>query len=205
MKRLFLFAMMCLFGLFGSLNAQTNVELNVGLDAQYTGTNKQVPTYTYYNYSFSQQIYTAEELQEMAGNITSLAFRQAQAGAYTRKLSVYLQNVEKSSFTSTGDWIPVSEADLVFTGDVVFPNQAGAWIDLQFQTPFEYTGGNLLVCVADNTGSYTSNPCFFDVYQTSSYQTIYAYRDGSAYNIASPGYANSMIIQKNTTLTQNIF
>ena len=197
MKRLFLFTMMCLLGLFGSLNAQTNVELNVGLDAQYTGTNKQVPTYTYYNYSFSQQIYTAEELQEMAGNITSLAFRQAQTGAYTRKLSVYLQNVEKSSFTSTGDWIPVSEADLVFTGDVVFPNQAGAWIDLQFQTPFEYTGGNLLVCVADNTGSYTNNPCYFDVYQTSTYQTIYAYRDGSAYNIASPGYANSMIIQKN--------
>ena len=197
MKRLFLFTMMCLLGLFGSLNAQTNVELNVGLDAQYTGTNKQVPTYTYYNYSFSQQIYTAEELQEMAGNITSLAFRQAQAGAYTRKLSVYLQNVEKSSFTSTGDWIPVSEADLVFTGDVVFPNQAGAWIDLQFQTPFEYTGGNLLVCVADNTGSYTNNPCYFDVYQTSSYQTIYAYRDGSAYNIADPGYASSMVIQKN--------
>ncbi|MBR4155515.1 MAG: fibronectin type III domain-containing protein, partial [Bacteroidales bacterium] len=197
MKRLFLFTMMCLFGLFGSLNAQTEVELNVGIDAQYTGSNKNVPTYTYYNYSFSQQIYTAEEMQELAGSITSIAFIQTKAGAYTRSFSVYMQNIEKSTFTSTYDWIPVSEADLVYTGSVEFPNQAGGWIEMELQTPFEYTGGNLLVCVADNTGSYTSSGCEFDVYQTSAYQTIYTYRDNAVYDITNPGAAKSTIIQKN--------
>ena len=81
--------------------------------------------------------YTAAELQELSGTITSLAFRQTNNEEISRKLSVYMQNVDVNSFNSSTGWIPLNESDLVFAGDV-YSNQAGAWIELQLQTPFEY-------------------------------------------------------------------
>ena len=203
MKRLFLFTMMCLFGLFGSLNAQTNIELNVGLEGSVSSV-KNLPTYSYYNYSISQQIYTAAEMQDLSGTISSLAFRQTSAGEFTRNLSVYLLNVDASTFASNKGWIPVSEADLVFSGNVATPNAAGAWMNIDFQTPFEYTGGNLLVCVADNTGSYKSGLAF-DVYSHGNgMQTLFAYRDGSAYDIANPNVATSEIVLHKNVVKFNI-
>ena len=196
MKRLFLFTMMCLMGLF-SLNAQTNVEVTVGANAEIIGSDNKVPTYTYYNYSFTQQIYTAEEMQDMSGMITSIAFKQAKSESFSRNLSVYMQNVETATFTSGSAWIPVSESDLVFAGTVTGPGQAGEWMVLELQTPFEYTGGNFLLCVADNTGSYVSGRSF-EVFQSNGYQTLYKYRDSGAYNIANPAETAYMAIYKNT-------
>ena len=192
MKRLFLFTMMCLMGLF-SLNAQTNVELTMGLNGEYVYSDNKLPTYTYYNYSITQQIYTAAELQELSGTISSIAFRQTKAEDFSRNLSVYMQNVDVNTFTSSNSWIPLNESDLVFTGVVTGPAQAGEWMEMELQTPFEYEGGNLLLCVIDNTGSYVSGR-YFDVYQHSNgYQTLYHYRDSSPYALSNNIWGNQAI------------
>ena len=86
MKRLFLFTMMCLFGFLGSINAQT-VDLVIGEEGTTSSAN--VPFYTYYNYSISQQIYTAEEMWNLSeSTISTISFRQFSAtGSLTRNLA----------------------------------------------------------------------------------------------------------------------
>ncbi|MBO5809749.1 MAG: hypothetical protein J6R32_02865, partial [Bacteroidales bacterium] len=184
MKRLFLFTMMCLFGLF-SLNAQTELEVIVGADGSTTSTNK-LPTYEYYNYSSTQQIYTAEDMQDFGeGVINSVAFRQTNADAVTRNLSVYMANTELSSFEGGNSWMTLSSENLVFSGQVTYTGVAGEWLNIEFTTPFEYEGGNLLVCVLDNTGTYLNSGKHFDSFTTGSKRAIYHYRDTAPYDVTS--------------------
>ena len=93
MKRLFLFTMMCLFGLF-SLNAQTQIEVNVGEGTSY---QQVLPVHEYYKYSFSQQIYTSDEMQNLVGEISSISFKLANPSTFVRTYAVYLSNTDKES------------------------------------------------------------------------------------------------------------
>ena len=194
MKRFFLFAMMCLFGFLGSISAQTTVDLVIGEDGIYGNNN--LPTQVYYNYSFTQQIYTAEELNELAGTINSIAFKQYDAAERTRNLSIYLLNTTKDSFQSGSDWVSVTEENMVWTGDVTYPAAAGQWMEIGFQTPFEYTGGNILVCVCDNTGTYKSRTNFY-AYEASN-RSLSAYRDSSPYDVTNPGVSGGFQGVNNT-------
>lgn len=114
MKRLILFTMMCLFGFIGSINAQTTANLVIG--AEGTDSSTGIPTNEYYNYSISQQIYTAEEMRELSGTITSIAFKHSDNSARTRNLAIYLLNTTKDSFQNTSDWVSVTSEDLVWGG-----------------------------------------------------------------------------------------
>ena len=194
MKRIFLFAMMCLFGFLGSISAQTTVDLVIGEDGIYSNNN--LPTQVYYNYSFTQQIYTAEELNELAGTINSIAFKQYDSADRTRNLSIYLLNTTKDSFQSGSDWVSVTEENMVWTGDVTYPAAAGEWMEIEFQTSFEYTGGNILVCVCDNTGTYKSRTNFY-AYEASS-RSLSAYRDNSPYDVTNPGVSGGFQGVNNT-------
>ena len=180
MKRVFLFTMMCLFGFLGSICAQSNVELNVG-DSQYiTGS---LPNYEYYNYSISQQIYTAEEMQGLSGSITSIAFKQASSSQYTRNFAIYMLNTDVEKFEGYSPWLTCTAENLVFEGDVNYPGATGEWMEIQFQNAFEYTGGNVLLCVCDNTGNWMYDAGFYAYSTGSVKRAIYTYRDDyGAYN-----------------------
>ena len=139
-----------------------------------TSTNSYIPTYTYYNYSLTQQIYTAEEIGN-AGTITAIAFKVSNSKTATRSLDVYLKTTSASTLSS---WTNCSSSDKVFSGSVDF--LASDWTTITLDTPFEYDGeSNLLVCVDDNTGSYiqgsSNNPQFY-VYSTSN-RTLRYYND----------------------------
>ena len=139
-----------------------------------TNTNSYIPTYTYYNYSLTQQIYTAEEIGS-AGTITAIAFKVSNSKTATRSLDVYLKTTSASTLSS---WTNCSSSDKVFSGSVDF--LASDWTTITLDTPFEYDGeSNLLVCVDDNTGSYiqgsSNNPQFY-VYSTSN-RTLRYYND----------------------------
>ena len=106
------------------------------------------PFNTIYNYSLTQQIYTAEEIG-MAGTITSIAF------CYNRSFSmegvqVYLKHTDKNEFADENDVVPISASDKVFEGTYA-ASEAG-WATITLNTPFEYDGNsNLLVCCLDPT------------------------------------------------------
>ena len=152
-------------------------------------THNYLPTYNYYNYSMTEQIYTADEIG-MAGTITCVAFYN-EGAEKTRTLDFYLKATDKTAFSSKTDWITVSASDKVFSGEVTLA--ANTWSYVNFTTPFEYDGtSNLVLVVDDNTGSYTSSPHLAcSVFNTSSTQAIYIYSDGTNYNPASPTTSQS--------------
>ena len=182
--------MMCLIGLFSSLSAQTTVDLVIGEDG--TTSSPNVPSYEFYKYSISQQIYTAEEMWNMeSSTVSSIAFRQDDATVQTRNLSVYLVNTTKTGFAGYTDWLSVSEEDLVFSGNVTYPGVAGGWLNIEFDKPFEYEGGNILVCVCDNTGSWETTT-YFDTYNAGTeMRVLYAYTDSGAYDPSNPGVSGN--------------
>ena len=182
-----------------------NVTANVDLVANFaagvmigsgTETNDYLPSYNYYNYSLTEQIYTSAELGG-AGVITSIAFYNGGA-AKTRTYDFYLKTTTKSSFSSKTDWITVSSSDKVFSGSVTMA--ANAWTTVTFSTPFEYDGtSNLVLVCDDNTGSYTSSPHMSCRVFTASNQAIYTYDDNTNFNPSSPSASsyNALLSVKN--------
>ena len=149
-----------------------------------TTTNTYLPSYSYYNYSMTQQIYTAEEIGT-AGTINSIAFYN-EGGERTRTYDLYLATTEKSSFSENTDWIAVTESDKVFGGSVTMT--ANAWTFIVFDTPFEYNGtSNLVVVIDDNSGRYDGTPYMAcSVYNTNTSQAIYAYHSITNFNPMAP-------------------
>ena len=156
------------------------------VDATTPSTSYVLPLNTFYNYSYSQQIYTAAELGTITGAINCISFQYIYTTAQTKNIVVYIGNTNKSSF-SGGDWVPVSQMFQVYSGTVNFTN-AGPdnWVNIPFEVPFEYDGSsNIVVAVLNNTGSYvtSSNPTF-NVHSASG-KSLYLSNDSSPYNVGS--------------------
>ena len=123
-----------------------------------TATNNDLPTNNFYKYSYTQQIYTTEELGE-AGLIERIDFFKNSTAACNRNLDIYLVSIDKSSFDGGNDWIVTTEEDLVFSGTVNFVDKA--WTIITFDKPFIYNGlHNVAIIVDDHTGSYVSRTPF---------------------------------------------
>ena len=149
-----------------------------------TSTNSYLPTYTLYNYSLTQQIYTAEEIGQ-AGTIFSVDFnmRNTSTKTYTRNLDIYMVSTEKETFTDATDWVTVSASDLVFSGEVTFTDND--WTTIEFDSPFDYDGNsNIVLAVDDNTGSWLSAPSFYAFSATN--QAIRVYNDNTNYDPTNP-------------------
>ena len=163
-----------------------------------TSNGAYLPTYAYYNYSLTQQIYTASEVGS-AGTITKVAFKVSNSKSTTRTLDVYLSHTSSSSFSSNTGWISQSTSYRVYSGSVTF--NASGWTTITLSTPFEYNGSsNLLLTVDDNTGSYvssSSNSPQFYTYSASSNSAIYKYNDDTNYNPASMSTSGTRIAYKN--------
>ncbi|MBR5725663.1 MAG: choice-of-anchor J domain-containing protein, partial [Muribaculaceae bacterium] len=152
-----------------------------------TNNGQYLPSYTYYNYSLTQQIYTVAEVGE-AGTITAIAFQVSNSKAATRTLDIYMVPTTKDAFTSTTGWEVLSSAFKVYSGSVSF--SASGWTTITLDTPYEYDGvKNLCVGVVDNTGSYLSsgNYPYFYTYSTSANRALRVYNDDNAYNVGTSG------------------
>ncbi|MCL2290125.1 MAG: hypothetical protein FWC34_05385 [Bacteroidetes bacterium] len=151
-----------------------------------TTTTYDLPVNTYYNYSYTQQIFDASELNIPAGTrINSISFQYIHTVATTKNnLTVYLGNTGNSTFSN---WIPVSAMQTVFTGSHTF-NNTQPWSTITFSTPFVYTGDNLVVAVLNNHGSYnTGSNQTFRAHTASGNKAIHYRVDGStAINPSAP-------------------
>ena len=157
-----------------------------------TATSSYLPTYTYYKYALSQQIYTAAEIGA-AGYINSVDFYNA-GTVQTRNLNVYVVPTNKTSFASGSDWINATDDYLVFSGNVTFASNV--WTSIQFTTPLYYNGTtNLAIIVDDNTGEYESSMgC--RVFDATS-QAIQIYNDYTDYAPTAPTYDGTLMNVKN--------
>jgi hypothetical protein len=180
----------------GDASFVANFEQGVVVIGSGTSTNEFLPSYSYYCYTLSQQIYTANEIGG-GGSISGIAFYNAGA-TKTRSYDIYMVYTDKLTFESNTDWIAVTEADRVFSGDVVMT--ANAWTDLQLNTPFLYNGvSNIALVVDDNTGSWTSSPNMAcRVFEANGNQAIRVFSDDSNYDPYNPsGYTGTRYAVKN--------
>ncbi|MBO7618766.1 MAG: hypothetical protein J6T22_16395 [Bacteroidales bacterium] len=154
--------------------------------------NDLLPSYSYWKYTLSQQIYTADEIG-MAGEISSIAFFNA-GNQETRTYTIYMTHTEKSVFENANDWISVTEADMVFSGRVIM--YKNNWTSIILDTPFTYDGtSNLALIVDDNSGSYTSSPHMScRVFNADGNQAIRIYSDNTNYDPYNPSVYNGTLM-----------
>ena len=175
---------------FGQISSTDEFQIGSG-----TATNSNLPSQSYYNYTLSQQIYTANELGSMAGIITTIGFYNS-GSQKTRSYDIYLTHTTKNSFSNSADWITVSEADKVYSGSVTMA--VSGWTTITFDTPFYYDGvSNLALIVDDNTGSWSQGlSCL--VFDAEGNQAIYKCNDGTNYDPTNPsGISGTLLSVKN--------
>ena len=160
--------------------------------------NYNLPVYDFDPFSMSQQIYTEEELGGSIGSIFTIAFKLAyyQRPAMTRQYEIYLTQTNLDEFGGY-NFVAISENDKVFDGTVNIPSIVNEWFTIDFDVPFEYTGGNLILTVYDKTGGNSnSNYHYFYKYTASGRSLL---KHGSdAYdmsNLGTAGYAYNYVSQ----------
>ena len=170
-RRVLFLALLCLSW---AANAQTHYNLQIGTG---TDANNYVPNYTFYNYSYSQTLYTAAEVG-IDGDIDTIAFNLSYGGA-TRDLLIYMAEVSQTSLSTQ---VAASEFTQVFNGTVSWET---GWTVIPLDTVFPYQGtGSLVIAVVDETGSYVSGRTFLGTNKSET-RSKYIYNDYNAYNTAS--------------------
>ena len=136
-----------------------------------------VPVNFYYDYSISQQLFRAEELDSV-DVITAIEFQTVIINDTTRTWEIYLANVTDTTINS---WIPTADMVRVFDGDVVIP--AATWFRITFDQPFSYDPTrNLVVMVYDKTGSYNAQTNTFQSH-TINHMSRVEGRDGVGFDL----------------------
>ncbi|MBR4786536.1 MAG: fibronectin type III domain-containing protein [Bacteroidales bacterium] len=141
-----------------------------------TSTTYSLPINNNYKYSFSQQIYLSSEMGD-ARDITSLSFDYAYTTSMTAKnnVSIYLGNTTQSTFSSTTNYVPITNQQLVYTGPL---NCRQGWNTFNLTTPFHYNGtSNLVITIDDNSNNKNSSSYTFRVHSAGATRTIYYYSD----------------------------
>ena len=161
-----------------------------------SGTNLYIPIRAYYGYSYTQTIYNATELSTAGaitnGVITKIRYKVSGApGANSNNWTVYLGNTTKTDFASNTDWEALSNLTMVYTNTAITFPAAGQWLELTLSTPFEYTGGNLIVAVDENAPGYGNSAGSWQSYTSTTNSGIYYYNDDTNPDPASPPSANS--------------
>ena len=149
----------------------SDVEYQIG---QGTTANSYIPSYSLYNYGYSQQIFTAAEMGGPS-SITSISFEMS-AFAQQRNYKIYLAHTTASNLAS--GWASTAGAQLVFSSSQTLHT---GWNTFDFTTPFAYNGtDNLLLIVRDSTGSYESGNSWY-THSTTDVRARYTYQDSGVY------------------------
>ena len=170
--------------------------LNEAIVGEGTLTNNYMPYNTYYKYSISQMLFTAEELTAaglQSSKINSIEFASNSTNGFTREnLSVYMQNTALTETSTT--CVTVTPGNKVFEGSMT---QVVGWNKFEFNgVEFVWDGtSNILVTVVMNEGSYTSNTPWL-CSDAGFNAAAYSYRDGSPY------YPETDAITLTTTATR---
>ncbi len=184
MKRKFILLAMMLLTLIGGvkfnvLNAQETITIG-SIDPNYK--NNYLPFCTYNYAAISQQIYTFDQIGQ-SGTINAISFHRFSGGiTNARLIDIYMINTSKDSFAGTTDWVSLSDSDMVYSGDLANSSGEGL-ITFVLNTPFEYTGENLLICInVRHNGQWTNNN-YFAVFNTDETRALYKAEDiSSSYN-----------------------
>ena len=187
MRKISIFLTMLCLAVFGVARAD---EVTIGsLDG--AANNSFLPMNSMYNYSYSQQIYTAEEIG-MAGTINSITlWMYGNDNLYEMPFDIYMVETDKDIFDSRTDWETVTAGDIVYSGTVTVHNTDVQAFTFNLNSPFVYSGqGNLLIAFNNTTGQWKSglNGKVFGA-DSDPVRAIYARQDSGAYDPYNPDFS----------------
>ena len=153
----------------------------------------------YYGYHRSAIVYKPEELADMPStcNITSIAWRMGGTSNAGGNVSIYLKEIADTAIAGSATWDDVlTDATLVYQGSATAA--ANTWAEFEFDTPYQYQGGNLVV-ITQGEGCTTSGGCSKSMYYTgtmgsttatlSSAWTVYQDSSPQASTVALSGWS----------------
>ena len=152
-----------------------------------TSTTGYFPFYTLYNYSISENLFLASELQAagvVAGNVTSLSWYANNETGYAQQgISIWMANVTDEALTTTSH--VTTGMTLVYTGTMTptvgwneFPCNAGT---------FAWDGvSNVLIFCQRNNGAWNSTINWQATTGYSFNTMAYRYQDSGAYDVTVP-------------------
>src|SRR5690625_4072983 len=157
------------------------------------GTTTNMPIFSCYDYSYTQQLIYQEEINA-EGEINTISFFYSDGdNENSDDWTVYLGHTEKTEFESTTDWVPISELTEVYNGTVTFPDE-GSEMVVTFETPFVYNNtDNLVLAVDQNKPGYNCNIYFGRTASYSKSRGIYYRSDSDNPDPASPPEANARV------------
>lgn len=185
-----------------------------------TGTSTAYLVYTSYGCTYSQHIYSADELTDMgfsAGDIVSVSFYYSgTSSTYQKTQSIYMGTTTKSSYSGSSASDFESDVTLVY-GPTLLSYVAG-WREYELTEPFEWDGNSNIVVgmLTNSTQTSSSGWSAFGTSTSPDYRTIYRYRDSNPIDItdlasvSNGSYAttrpniNLCILSSNTPKPRNI-
>ncbi|MFA6200929.1 MAG: fibronectin type III domain-containing protein, partial [Bacteroidales bacterium] len=156
MKR-FLFLLMVIMSFTIQGWSQDTVIVGSGTTGNYT-----IPLYTFYKYSYSQQIYTADEITSgitsnstnltPTGVINAIAFQYISSPQTKENITILMGNISNSTAST---WISPSSMQQVYSGSITFDTLSyNRWVNINLDSPFQWDGSsNIVVCVINNSGN----------------------------------------------------
>lgn len=148
-----------------SLQAQ---DITIGAE---TITTTHLPTNALNRYSYSQQIYYNNEINQ-AGKICAISFLHESSSTINRNISLYLGHTNKSLFLLNSDWVQPQTLSPVFYGSVTFTDSS--WTTIYLDHPFDYNNiDNLVLAFDDNTGIAQLTPDSFTCHNTIGSRSLY--------------------------------
>ena len=155
------------------------INVTVG-DPNGTTTSTYLPSYSYYNYGYTQQFFTAHEIGGTS-TITKISVLP-KVVAQQRTFEVYMGI---SADSSASGFITPLRLTCVYNGGYI-PIVANRWLEFNLTTPFFYDAdsGNLVVIFRDLTGSYVSGNAFLSAPAWAG-AARYAYQDSGPYTPGS--------------------
>ncbi|MCR4827775.1 MAG: choice-of-anchor J domain-containing protein [Bacteroidales bacterium] len=153
MSKKVLFLAFMLLTMIGGLRSQ-NV---ITIEGNQSATTSAAPFSTFWNYSYTQMIYTNGEMGGEC-DIYGIGFHAQSTNPHTRYVQIWL--APHTGSLSSWNSVVGNGAKLVYSGP--FITGSNAWSNVTFTSPFHHEAGKgLLVVVNDVTGDYTSTTNFY--------------------------------------------
>lgn len=170
----------------GAVHAQTPTTVQIGSGA---ATSPILPVSTCWNFTYSQQIYTAAQVG-VSGAITKLRFLYVSGpNTNSRNWTVLLGQTTQNEFVSNSDWVPFANLTQVFNGSVTFPAE-GNWLEITLDQPYNYSTTSNLVVAVDENSSGLNCTVQWGSFDSPLFTGIYYRADGTNASPANPPAAS---------------
>lgn len=192
--RLKSFAALALMLVGGISWGQTVGTVQIGSGTETSTGSSAIPV-TNYVYNYNQQIVSASDIAiggGAEGTISKVRYQATNVGTMDvwNQWTVYIGNTTKTEFSSDTDWVDLDDLTQVFTGTITAT--ANEWFEIEFDEPFEYTGGNLVIAIHEETPGWTSAPTFLAYTSTENSGIVYR-NDGTNPDPENPPTATSRV------------